>query len=126
MTQKAFISHRLVVRTQMETSIISPFVHGNKFSGTEQSRARARAVFGNNFKDALAITGKGKFCDGCRSLQASMPRAWSQAPLVVFRDGDEVLITGCGLGESANGGLSEFVDAGAGDCTPGAFVFKTL
>ena len=61
-----------------------------------------------NYKDALATTGKGKILRrfplvagvdvAGRVLESSDDR---------FREGDEVLVTGCGMGESHDGGFSE-------------------
>lgn len=62
-----------------------------------------------NFKDALAGTGKGKILrrfplvggiDVAGHVVASSDPA--------FRDGDEVLVTGCGLSETRDGGYSEY------------------
>lgn len=63
-----------------------------------------------NYKDALAITGKGKILrrlpltpgiDACGTIIKSMSTLW--------KEGDHVLVTGCGLGETVNGGLSEMI-----------------
>lgn len=65
-----------------------------------------------NYKDALAITGKGKILrtlpltpgiDACGTVVSSLSTH--------FSEGDEVLVTGCGLGESIDGGLSQVIDA---------------
>ncbi|MEX0872919.1 MAG: YhdH/YhfP family quinone oxidoreductase [Aquisalimonadaceae bacterium] len=65
---------------------------------------------GINFKDALAVTGKGK-------IMRSMPMnagidvagtvETSEDPR--FRPGEEVLVTGCGLGEAHDGGFAGMV-----------------
>ena len=63
-----------------------------------------------NYKDALAVTGKGailkKFplvagIDVVGEVESSLSDS--------FQEGDEVLVTGCGLGESHDGGLAEKV-----------------
>lgn len=63
-----------------------------------------------NFKDALAVTGQGKILrrfplvagiDVAGTVHASDDPA--------FTVGEEVLVTGCGLGESHDGGYSEYV-----------------
>ncbi len=63
-----------------------------------------------NYKDALAITGKGKILrklplapgiDACGTVIKSNSPLW--------KAGDHVLVTGCGLGESTDGGLSEYI-----------------
>ncbi|MET0288381.1 MAG: YhdH/YhfP family quinone oxidoreductase [Pseudoxanthomonas sp.] len=62
-----------------------------------------------NYKDALAGTGKGKILrrfplvggiDTAGHVVASTNKA--------FREGDEVLVTGCGLSETRDGGYSEY------------------
>lgn len=63
-----------------------------------------------NYKDALAGTGRGKILrrfpliggiDSCGDVvHSSDPR---------FREGDQVLVTGCGLSETRNGGYSEWL-----------------
>lgn len=68
------------------------------------------AYSGINFKDALAVTGKGRILkrfplnagiDVAGTVEASTdPR---------FAPGDEVLVNGMGLGETADGGLAEIV-----------------
>lgn len=63
-----------------------------------------------NYKDALAATGKGRILrrfplvagvDVAGEVTASVDER--------FREGDQVLVTGCGLGESHDGGFSEVV-----------------
>lgn len=61
-----------------------------------------------NYKDALAITGKGKI------LKSNPLNAGIDAAGIVissgdskFNKGDEVLVTGCNIGEMTDGGLSE-------------------
>ena len=63
-----------------------------------------------NYKDALAATGRGNI------LRSFPLNGGVDAAGVVFSSddlrfssGDEVLVTGCGLGESHDGGFSEFV-----------------
>ena len=63
-----------------------------------------------NYKDALAGTGRGKILrrfpliggiDSCGDVvQSSNPR---------FKEGDQVLVTGCGLSETRNGGFAEWL-----------------
>ncbi|MGH8427497.1 MAG: YhdH/YhfP family quinone oxidoreductase [Gammaproteobacteria bacterium] len=69
---------------------------------------------GLNYKDALALSGKGKIMhrfplvagiDVAGRVEASEdPR---------FKSGDPVLVTGCGLGETNDGGLAEYVRVAA-------------
>lgn len=64
---------------------------------------------GINFKDALAVTGKGKIMRSM-PLNAGIDIAGtvetSEDPR--FRPGEEVLVTGCGLGETRDGGFAGF------------------
>ena len=63
-----------------------------------------------NYKDALAATGKGKIL-----RQFPLVGGVDVAGVVMssvdarFHEGDQVLVTGCGLGESHDGGFSEVV-----------------
>jgi NADPH2:quinone reductase len=63
-----------------------------------------------NYKDALAATGKGKILrrfplvGGVDVAGVVMSSADAR-----FHEGDQVLVTGCGLGESHDGGFSEVV-----------------
>lgn len=63
-----------------------------------------------NYKDALAATGQGKIL-----RQSPLNGGIDVAGVVVdsnhshFREGDEVLVTGCGLGEIYDGGYAEYV-----------------
>ncbi len=65
---------------------------------------------GINYKDALAVTGKGKIL---RSLP--LIPGIDVAGVVVesksdqFKEGDEVLINGCNLGEKLSGGFSQYL-----------------
>jgi len=72
-----------------------------------------------NYKDALAATGRGNI------LRSFPLNGGVDAAGVVlssedlrFSSGDEVLVTGCGLGESHDGGFSEFVRVPAGWVVP--------
>ena len=63
-----------------------------------------------NYKDALAATGKGRILRHF-PLVAGVDVAGEVTASVDdrFREGDQVLVTGCGLGESHDGGFSEVV-----------------
>lgn len=63
-----------------------------------------------NFKDALAVTGKGKIMRRF-PLVAGIDVAGTVAASedARFSAGDAVLVTGCGLGEEHDGGYSEYV-----------------
>lgn len=63
-----------------------------------------------NYKDALAVTGKGKILrnlplvPGIDATGVVIKSRSSQ-----FKEGDSVLVTGCGLGEHSDGGLSQII-----------------
>lgn len=70
-------------------------------------RARWSAI---NFKDALAVTGKGKIMRSMplnAGIDVSGTVETSEDPR--FRPGEEVLVTGCGLGEAHDGGYAGLV-----------------
>ena len=70
-----------------------------------------RAAFSSvNYKDALAATGKGKILRQL-PLNPGIDVAGTviESQSVEFSAGDEVLVTGCGIGESFDGGYSEIV-----------------
>ncbi len=63
-----------------------------------------------NYKDALAGTGKGKILrkfplNGGIDMAGTVARSQSDR----FKEGDEVLMTGCGLSEVRDGGYSEYL-----------------
>lgn len=65
---------------------------------------------GINFKDALAVTGKGKIMRSMplnAGIDVSGTVETSEDPR--FRPGEEVLVTGCGLGEAHDGGYAGLV-----------------
>ncbi|OQW46840.1 MAG: hypothetical protein A4S09_02725 [Proteobacteria bacterium SG_bin7] len=72
-----------------------------------------RARFSSlNYKDALAVTGKGKIFKGyprIGGIDVSGEIVDSKAPDFDFQPGDEVIITGCNLGEVYDGGFAEYV-----------------
>ena len=65
---------------------------------------------GINYKDALAATGKGKILRTF-PLNGGVDAAGTvvQSDNADFGEGDEVLITGCGLSETRDGGYSEYL-----------------
>lgn len=70
-----------------------------------------------NYKDALGATGAGRILKKfplVAGIDVSGTVVTSSHP--AFKEGDQVLVTGCGLGESHHGGYSEFVRV------PGAWV----
>lgn len=63
-----------------------------------------------NYKDALGLTGRGKIIRKfplVGGIDVSGEVVFSQS--AKFHKGQKVLITGCGMGESADGGYSEYV-----------------
>jgi NADPH2:quinone reductase len=63
-----------------------------------------------NFKDALALTGTGKILRALPltpGIDASGLVMASRSPL--YKEGDEVLVTGSGLGENRDGGFGEVI-----------------
>ncbi len=63
-----------------------------------------------NYKDALAVTGKGKIA---RSFPITpgidVAGTVAESSAAGIESGDEVLVTGCGLGEVHDGGFAEYV-----------------
>jgi NADPH2:quinone reductase len=70
-----------------------------------------RAAYSSlNFKDALAVTGKGKILRGSPRVPGiDVSGVVESSADPAFKVGDEVLVTGCNLGESLDGGLSQVV-----------------
>ena len=70
-----------------------------------------RSAYSNiNYKDALAVTGGGRIMKRfplVAGIDASGYVHSSEDPR--FKEGDPVLVVGCGLGETHDGGFSEFV-----------------
>ncbi len=71
---------------------------------------------GINFKDVLAATGKGKILrksplNGGIDLSGIVAASQDSR----FREGDEVVVCGCGLSETADGGYAEYARV-RGDC----------
>ena len=70
-----------------------------------------RSAYSNiNYKDALAVTGTGRIMKRfplVAGIDASGYVYASEDPR--FKEGDPVLVVGCGLGETHDGGFSEFV-----------------
>ncbi len=61
-----------------------------------------------NYKDALAVTGKGSITRGTpRTAGIDLSGVVESSADPAFRPGDRVLATGAGLGESLDGGLAE-------------------
>ena len=72
-----------------------------------------------NYKDALAATGKGKILRQyplCGGVDLAGTVVASTA--TEFQPGDEVIVTGCGLSETRDGGYSEFLRVDSKDAIP--------
>ena len=66
------------------------------------------AYSGLNYKDALAVTGKGSIARGYpRTAGIDLAGVVETSADPAFRPGDRVLATGAGVGESLDGGLAE-------------------
>lgn len=72
-----------------------------------------------NYKDALAATGKGKILK-----RYPLAGGIDMAGTVVastndrFQEGDEIIVTGCGLSETRDGGYSEYLRINGADAVP--------
>jgi NADPH2:quinone reductase len=63
---------------------------------------------GLNYKDALAVSGKGRIIKSFpRNAGIDLSGEVVSSDAADFKPGDKVLVTGCGIGESLDGGLSE-------------------
>lgn len=72
-----------------------------------------------NYKDALAVTGSGKILRHLPlvpGIDATGIILKSRSPH--FKEGDKVLVTGCGIGEHRDGGLSQILTAPANWVVP--------
>jgi acrylyl-CoA reductase (NADPH) len=108
MTMEAFNAFRIhentdgTVRAGLEKLSLDDLSHGEVVI-----RSRYSSV---NYKDALAATGKGKIL-----RRFPLTGGIDVAGVVLssddvrFHKGDQVLVTGCGLGENHDGGFSEVV-----------------
>ncbi len=72
-----------------------------------------------NYKDALAATGKGKILRKF-PLNGGIDMAGTVVASAVdrFQPGDQVIVTGCGLSETRDGGYSEYLRVDSGDAVP--------
>lgn len=63
---------------------------------------------GINYKDALAVTGKGRIMKGFPKVAGiDLAGVVERSDDARYKAGDEVLVTGCNIGESLDGGFSE-------------------
>ena len=77
------------------------------------------AYSGLNYKDALAVTGKGAIARGYpRVAGIDLSGVVEASADAAYRPGDRVLATGAGLGESLDGGLAELARLPAAALVP--------
>ncbi len=99
------------IRMSSATAKEAELVSLPKTALTEDNQVRIKVEFSSlNFKDALGVTASGKIFRNFPiipgiDLAGEVVEVGSAASVKV---GDRVLVTGCGLGEVADGGYSEF------------------
>lgn len=99
------------LQTQFENKKISTSVREVKLRDLQDGEVLIHNEYSSlNYKDALGVTGRGQIfktfpiiggIDAAGTIEDSRDAN--------FKKGDFVLITGCGLGETHNGGYAEFV-----------------
>ena len=88
-------------RARVETIALDDLTPGNVVIRVQWS--------GINYKDALAVTGKGRILRGaCRTPGIDLAGAVVHSEDARYRAGDPVLVTGCNLGEALDGGYAEY------------------
>ncbi len=89
---------------------------------------RIRAEYSSiNYKDALAVSGRGKIFRSYPMVPGiDVAGTVINSKSEVFKTGDKVLVTGCGLGESFPGGYQEFVDVSEAHVISLPLGFSTL
>lgn len=101
---------------QQDKNISAQFVHINVNDLTEGEVVIKVSWSGINFKDALAATGKGQILrryplNGGIDLAGTVVSSKDKR----YKEGDSVLVCGCGLSETADGGYAEYARVCA-DC----------
>ncbi|MDB5988109.1 MAG: acryloyl-CoA reductase [Nevskia sp.] len=72
-----------------------------------------------NYKDALAVTGKGRIMRGYPKVAGiDLSGVVDSSSDAHFKAGDAVLVTGCNVGEALDGGLAEFARVPASAVVP--------
>src|SRR5580698_1374173 len=72
-----------------------------------------------NYKDALAVTGKGRIMRGFpRVAGIDLSGVVETSADPAYKPGDKVLVTGCNIGESLDGGLAEYARLPAAAVVP--------
>ncbi|MCB0347300.1 MAG: YhdH/YhfP family quinone oxidoreductase [Bdellovibrionales bacterium] len=94
----------------------------------EANHVRIRADYSSiNYKDALAVTGKGKIFRSYPIVPGiDVAGTVSETTSNHYNVGDKVLVTGCGLGETFAGGYQEHVDVDEAHVIPLPISFSTL
>lgn len=102
-----FRGWRIHKRDDVTEARLEPLGEHDLGAGTVTIQAEYSCL---NYKDALALTGKGKIMHRfplVAGIDVAGCVAASEDPR--FDRGDAVLVTGCGLGENVSGGYSEYV-----------------
>ncbi len=74
---------------------------------------------GINYKDALAVTGKGRILKGYPKVPGiDLAGVVASSTDARYRPGDQVLVTGCNIGEALDGGYAEFARVPASILVP--------
>ena len=74
---------------------------------------------GINYKDALAVTGKGRILKGYPKVPGiDLAGTVESSSDARYKSGDPVLVTGCNIGEALDGGYAEFARLPAGILVP--------
>jgi acrylyl-CoA reductase (NADPH) len=77
------------------------------------------AYSGLNYKDALAVTGKGAILRGLpKTVGIDLSGVVESSSDASVKRGDKVLVTGCNIGEALDGGLAEFARVPAAAVVP--------
>lgn len=88
-------------KTQLDTIALADLTPGEVVVRVQWS--------GINYKDALAVTGKGRIMRAFpRVAGIDLAGVVEQSSAPAYRVGDEVLVTGCNIGELLDGGYAEF------------------
>lgn len=97
--------------TQVSNSIIVSSVQEIPLRTIENKEVLIKADFSSvNYKDALAVTGKGKILKSLPMIAGiDVAGTITESRSSHLKVGDQVLVTGCGLGETHDGGYSEYV-----------------
>jgi acrylyl-CoA reductase (NADPH) len=88
-------------RTQLDTITLDDLTPGEVVIRVQWS--------GINYKDALAVTGKGRIMRAFpRVAGIDLAGVVEESSAAAYRKGDSVLVTGCNIGELLDGGYSQY------------------